>query len=69
MPLLLIRVFGNNIIGLIASSVFFNLSSHTAGLLSRGALLFFGILLNAFSSMLEVSMQDSKFCLSPLTSW
>jgi hypothetical protein len=68
MSLLLIGVFGNNIMGLIVSSVFFNLSSDTAGLFSRGALLFFGILLNAFSSMLEVRMQDPKLCLPPLTS-
>ena len=36
-------------------SVFYNLGSDTGSLFSRGALLFFAILMNAFSSALEVS--------------
>ena len=36
-------------------SVFYNLGSDTGSFFSRGALLFFAILMNAFSSALEVS--------------
>ena len=35
-------------------SVFYNLGSDTGSFFSRGALLFFAILMNAFSSALEV---------------
>ena len=45
---------GNTIIALIIGSVFYNLPDNTASFYSRGALLFFAILLNAFSSALEV---------------
>lgn len=54
MSLLLIGVFGNTIVGLIVASVFYNLKDDTSALYNRGALLFFAILLSAFSSMLEV---------------
>ena len=36
-------------------SVFYNLSDNTGSFFSRGALLFFAILMNTFSSALEVS--------------
>lgn len=39
---------------LIVSSVFYNLKSDTGSFFSRGALLFFAILLNAFGSALEI---------------
>jgi ATP-binding cassette subfamily G (WHITE) protein 2 (PDR) len=55
LSLLLTGVLGNSIMGLIVSSVFYNLQNNTSTLYSRGALLFFAILLNAFSSALEVS--------------
>ncbi|RDW60660.1 AtrD-2 [Coleophoma cylindrospora] len=45
---------GNSIMALIIGSVFYNLSDTTSSLYSRGALLFFAILLNAFSSNLEI---------------
>ena len=45
---------GNSIMALIIGSVFYNLPSNTGSFYSRGALLFFAILLNAFSSSLEV---------------
>jgi ATP-binding cassette subfamily G (WHITE) protein 2 (PDR) len=47
-------MFGNGIMALIVGSVFYNLQNDTTGLFSKGALLFFAILLNAFSSALEV---------------
>ena len=52
--LLLMGVIGNNCMGLIVSSVFYNLQNTTEHLFSRAGLLFFSILLNAFASMLEV---------------
>ncbi|KAL3427777.1 ABC transporter cdr4 [Phlyctema vagabunda] len=54
MSLTVIGVFGNCVLGLIVSSVFYNLGEDTTALFSRSALLFFGILLSAFSSMLEI---------------
>lgn len=47
-------IVGNSIMALIIGSVFYNLPSDTGSFYSRGALLFFAILLNAFSSVLEV---------------
>ena len=54
MGLTLTSVIGNSCMALIVSSVFYNLPNTTGYLYSRGALLFFAILLNAFSSALEV---------------
>ncbi|KAL9120898.1 MAG: hypothetical protein Q9187_002546 [Circinaria calcarea] len=45
---------GNTALALIIGSVFYNLPDNTASFYSRGALLFFAILLNAFSSALEI---------------
>ena len=45
---------GNGCIALIVGSVFYNLPSNTGSFYSRGVLLFYAILLNAFSSSLEV---------------
>ncbi|KAF9000473.1 ABC-2 type transporter-domain-containing protein [Cyathus striatus] len=47
-------VIGNFIIALIISSIFYNLDSTTNSFYSRGALLFFAVLMNAFASNLEV---------------
>lgn len=47
-------VFGNTALALIISSVFYNLKADTNSFFSRGALLFFAILMNAFSSALEI---------------
>ncbi len=47
-------IFGNSCIALIISSIFYNLKTNTASFYSRGALLFFAILMNAFSSALEI---------------
>ncbi|KXT02246.1 hypothetical protein AC578_5083 [Pseudocercospora eumusae] len=44
----------NSIMALVIGSVFYNLPNDTSSLYSRGALLFFGILLAAFASGLEV---------------
>jgi ATP-binding cassette subfamily G (WHITE) protein 2 (PDR) len=47
-------LIGNFIMALIIGSVFYNLPSTTGSFFSRGALLFFAILINAFSSALEI---------------
>lgn len=54
MSLFFTALFGNFIFALIIGSVFFNLNTTTASFYSRGALLFFAVLMNAFSSALEV---------------
>ena len=48
-------IIGNTINGIIIGSVFYHLLPNTGSFYSRGVLLFFAILLNAFSSFLEVS--------------
>ena len=55
MTLLLTGFIGQSAMALIIGSVFYNLSDDTASLYSRGALLFFAILMAAFQSALEVS--------------
>lgn len=52
--LTLSQLIGNFIMALIIGSVFFNLQDTTDSFYSRGALLFFAVLLNAFSSALEI---------------
>ncbi|TVY20600.1 ABC transporter CDR4 [Lachnellula arida] len=47
-------LFGQTALALIISSVFFNLQDTTADLYSKGALLFFAILMSAFQSALEI---------------
>ncbi|KAJ7057894.1 ABC-2 type transporter-domain-containing protein [Mycena amicta] len=47
-------VFGNFIMALLISSVFYNLSNTTNSFYSRGALLFYAVLVNAFASALEI---------------
>jgi ATP-binding cassette, subfamily G (WHITE), member 2, PDR len=47
-------IFGNIMMAFIVSSVFYNLGPGTENFYSRGALLFFAILLNAFASALEI---------------
>ncbi|KOS41908.1 hypothetical protein ACN38_g7213 [Penicillium nordicum] len=47
-------LIGNFIMSLIIGSVFVNLPKNTSSFYSRGALLFFAVLLNAFSSALEI---------------
>lgn len=66
MSLLFTGLFGNSVMGLIVASVFFNLSNSTATLYSKGALLFFAILLNAFASALEVRSLNRLDCLGVL---
>jgi ATP-binding cassette subfamily G (WHITE) protein 2 (PDR) len=48
-------LFGQAVLALIISSVFFNLENTTGTLFSRGALLFFAILMAAFQSFLEIN--------------
>ncbi len=48
------QLFGNFIMALVISSVFYNLQPTTDSFFSRSAVLFFAILLNAFGSALEV---------------
>ncbi|KAL8949372.1 MAG: hypothetical protein Q9222_004508 [Ikaeria aurantiellina] len=52
--LALTGIIGNSIMALIIGSVFYDLPADTASFYSRGVLLFFAILLNAFSSYLEI---------------
>ena len=47
-------LIGNFIMSLIIGSVFYDLQMNTSSFYSRGALLFFAVLLNAFSSALEI---------------
>ncbi len=61
MSLTLSGMIGNFIMALIIGSVFYNLPSDTGSFFSRGALLFFAILLNAFSSFLEVRVVQSIY--------
>jgi ATP-binding cassette subfamily G (WHITE) protein 2 (PDR) len=49
------QLIGNFIMALVIGSVFYNLPDDTSSFYARGALLFFAVLLNAFSSALEVS--------------
>ncbi|KAL4806551.1 ABC-2 type transporter-domain-containing protein [Aspergillus unguis] len=52
--LTLSQLIGNFIMALIIGSVFYNLNNDTGSFYSRGALLFFAVLLNAFGSALEI---------------
>ncbi|RDW75194.1 AtrD-1 [Coleophoma cylindrospora] len=54
MSLLFTGLIGNSVMSLVVASVFYNLPNNTGALYSRGALLFFAILLNAFASSLEI---------------
>lgn len=67
MSIVLGAAIGNTILALIISSIFFNLPSTTGSFFSRAVLLFFAILLNAFSSFLEVRCGLSLLNLSVLT--
>jgi len=53
--LTLTQLFGNFIMSLILSSIFYNMKPTTDSFFSRSAVLFFAILVNAFGSALEVS--------------
>lgn len=55
MTLMLTGFIGNAVMALIIGSVFYNLPNETSSLYSKGALLFFAILMAAFQSALEVS--------------
>lgn len=48
------QLFGNFIMALVIGSVFYNLQDVTSSFFSRGALIFFAILMNAFGSALEI---------------
>ncbi|GES59343.1 pleiotropic drug resistance protein PDR [Aspergillus terreus] len=48
------QLIGNFIMALIIGSVFYQMKDDTSSFYSRGALLFFAVLLNAFSSALEI---------------
>jgi ATP-binding cassette subfamily G (WHITE) protein 2 (PDR) len=56
MSLFFTGLFGQSALALIISSVFYNLPNNTGSLFSRGALLFFAILMAAFQSSLEVCL-------------
>ena len=48
------QLFSNFLLALVIGSIFYNLEVSTAAFFSRGALLFFAILMNAFGSALEI---------------
>ncbi|KKY26811.1 putative abc transporter [Diplodia seriata] len=48
------QIFGNTVMALILGSVFYNLPDDASSFYSRGALLFFAVLFNAFGSALEI---------------
>ncbi|KAK2764595.1 hypothetical protein FQN54_009290 [Arachnomyces sp. PD_36] len=54
MSMTLTSVIGNIAMAFIVASVFYDLQPDTQSFFSRGALLFFGILMNAFASSLEI---------------
>lgn len=58
--LTLSQLIGNFIMALIIGSVFFQLKNDTGSFYARGALLFFAVLLNAFSSALEVGLASHR---------
>ena len=64
MALLVTGVMFNSIMALVIGSVFYNLPNDTSSLYSRGALLFFAILLAAFASALEVRSESKAYGLS-----
>ena len=61
MALLITGVIFNSIMALVIGSVFYNLPNSTDSLYSRGALLFFAILLAAFASALEVRFNSKGY--------
>lgn len=67
MSIMLSGTIGNSILALIIGSIFYNLPSDTGSFYSRSVLLFFAILLNAFSSFLEVSRSRSSWTAATLT--
>jgi hypothetical protein len=58
--LTLSQLIGNFIMALIIGSVFYRLDNDTGSFYSRGALLFFAVLLNAFGSALEVCFPNYR---------
>ena len=54
LALLITGIIFNSVMALVVGSIFYNLANDTGSLYSRGALLFFAILLAAFASALEV---------------
>lgn len=67
MSIMLSGMIGNTIMALIIGSIFYNLPSNTGSFYSRGVLLFFAILLNAFSSFLEVRRGQCNYTAAELT--
>lgn len=61
MGILITGVIFNAVMALVIGSVFYNLPNDTGHLYSRGALLFFAILLAAFSSALEARLPSTEY--------
>lgn len=55
MSIVIAGAFFNVVMALVIGSIFYNLPNNTDSLYSRGALLFFTVLLASFASALEVS--------------
>lgn len=67
MSIMLSGMIGNTILALIIGSIFYDLPTDTGSFFSRSVLLFFAILLNAFSSFLEVCRGRSNWTALVLT--
>ena len=69
MSIFLSGLIGQAVMGLIVGSVFYNLQPNTQGLYSKGALIFFAILMAAFQSALEVRanmpLENQAFLILP----
>ncbi|QRG38392.1 multidrug resistance protein CDR1 [Candidozyma auris] len=52
--IVIFSIFGQGVMGLILSSVFYNLQPTTGSFYYRGAAMFFAVLFNAFASLLEI---------------
>lgn len=52
--IVIFSIFGQGVMGLILSSVFYNLQPVTGSFYYRGAAMFFAVLFNAFASLLEI---------------
>ena len=61
LSLTLSGMIGNTVMAFIIGSVFYNLPADSGSFYSRGVLLFFAILLSAFSSFLEVRVHGKMF--------
>jgi ATP-binding cassette subfamily G (WHITE) protein 2 (PDR) len=58
-----VQLGGNFVMGVVVGTVFYNLQDKTSSFFSRGSLLFFAVLINAFASALEVTEMFLIMCI------